>query len=171
MEQLAKIVRLVPDFPKKGIVFRDITTLLQDAQSYQRVIDLMAHRYIGRDIDLVLGVEARGFIIGSALAYKLGTGVVIVRKPGKLPYRTQKVTYQLEYGEDALEIHEDAIRPGQKVLIADDVLATGGTVAACIDLVKALGGEVVECAFLMELEGLKGRERLAPYEAFSLLKF
>lgn len=171
MEQLAKIVRIVPDFPKKGIVFRDITTLLQDAQSYQRVIDLMAHRYIGRDIDLVLGVEARGFIIGSALAYKLGTGVVIVRKPGKLPYRTQKVTYQLEYGEDALEIHEDAIRPGQKVLIADDVLATGGTVAACIDLVKALGGEVVECAFLMELEGLKGRERLAPYEAFSLLKF
>jgi adenine phosphoribosyltransferase len=171
MEQLAKIVRLVPDFPKKGIVFRDITTLLQDAQSYQRVIDLMAHRYIGRDIDLVLGVEARGFIIGSALAYKLGTGVIIVRKPGKLPYRTQKVTYQLEYGEDTLEIHEDAIRPGQKVLIADDVLATGGTVAACIDLVKALGGEVVECAFLMELEGLKGRERLAPYEAFSLLKF
>lgn len=170
MEQLIKIVRNIPDFPKKGVVFRDITTLLQDAQSFQRVIDLMAHRYIGRHVDLVLGVEARGFIIGSALAYKLGSGVVIVRKPGKLPYRTQKITYQLEYGEDALEIHEDAVRPGQKVLIADDVLATGGTVAACLDLVKALGGEVVECAFLMELEGLKGRERLAPHEVFALLK-
>ncbi len=170
MEQLIKIVRNVPDFPKKGVVFRDITTLLQDAQSFQRVIDLMAHRYIGRHIDLVLGVEARGFIIGSALAYKLGTGVIIVRKPGKLPYRTQKVTYQLEYGEDTLEIHEDAIRQGQKVLIADDVLATGGTVAACLDLVKALGGEVVGCAFLMELEGLKGRERLTPHEVFALLK-
>lgn len=170
MEQLIKIVRNIPDFPKKGVVFRDITTLLQDAQSFQRVIDLMAHRYIGRHIDLVLGVEARGFIIGSALAYKLGTGVIIVRKPGKLPYRTQKVTYQLEYGEDTLEIHEDAIREGQKVLIADDVLATGGTVAACLDLVKALGGEVVGCAFLMELEGLKGRERLTPHEVFALLK-
>ncbi len=171
LEQLAKIVRAIPDFPKKGVVFRDITTLLQDAVSYQQVIDFISHRYIARDIDLVLGVEARGFIIGSALAYKLGTGVVIVRKPGKLPYRTQKVTYQLEYGEDTLEIHEDAIRPGQKVLIADDVLATGGTVKACIDLVKALGGEIVECAFLLEIEGLGGRDRLAPYGVFSLLRF
>jgi adenine phosphoribosyltransferase len=171
MEQLAKAVRAIPDFPKKGIVFRDITTLLADAQSYQRVIDLMAHPYVGRDVDLVLGVEARGFLIGSALAYKLGTGVVIVRKPGKLPYRTRKVTYALEYGEDALEIHEDAIRPGQKVLIADDVLATGGTVAACVDLVEKLGGEVVECAFLMEIEALGGRKRLARYPVRALLKF
>ncbi|HWP35145.1 MAG TPA: adenine phosphoribosyltransferase [Thermodesulfobacteriota bacterium] len=171
MEHLARIVRAIPDFPKKGIVFRDITPLLQDAASYQQVIDLLSHPYLGRDIDLVLGVEARGFIIGSALAYKLGTGVVIVRKPGKLPYRTQKATYRLEYGEDSLEIHEDAIRPGQKVLIADDVLATGGTVSACLQLVKTLGGEVVGCAFLIELVELGGRARLAPYEVFSLLKF
>lgn len=171
MEQLAKVVRSIPDFPKKGIVFRDITTLLQDAQAYQRTIDLMSHRFIGQHVDVVLGVEARGFLIGSALAYKLGTGVVIVRKPGKLPYRTQKVSYQLEYGEDTLEIHEDAIRAGQRVLIADDVLATGGTVAACIDLVKKLGGEVVECTFLMEIEGLGGRERLKPHPVSALLKF
>lgn len=171
MEQLAKAVRSIPDFPKKGIVFRDITTLLADAQAYQRTIDLMSHRFVGREIDLVLGVEARGFLIGSALAYKLGTGVVIVRKPGKLPYRTKKVTYQLEYGEDTLEIHEDAIKPGQRVLIADDVLATGGTVAACIDLVQKLGGEVIECTFLMEIEDLGGRKRLAPHPVSSLLQF
>jgi adenine phosphoribosyltransferase len=171
MEQLRKVVRSIPDFPKKGVIFRDITTLLQDAQSYQRAIDLLAHRYIGQGIDVVLGVEARGFIIGSALAYKLGTGVIIVRKPGKLPYRTQKVSYALEYGEDTLEIHEDAIKPGQRVLIADDVLATGGTVAACIDLVEKLGGEVAEACFLMEIEGLKGRERLAPHGVNALLKF
>ena len=171
MDQLAKLVRAIPDFPKKGVVFRDITTLLADARSYQQVIDYMAHPFVGRPVDLVLGVEARGFLIGSALAYKLGTGVAIVRKPGKLPHRTQKVTYALEYGEDTLEIHEDAIQPGQKVLIADDVLATGGTVAGCIDLVEKLGGEVVECTFLIEIEGLTGRKRLAPHAVSALLKF
>lgn len=171
MDQLAKRVRAIADFPKKGVVFRDITTLLADARSYQQVIDTMAHPFVGRDVDIVLGVEARGFLIGSALAYKLGTGVAIVRKPGKLPYRTQKVTYALEYGEDTLEIHEDAIQPGQRVLIADDVLATGGTVAGCIDLVEKLGGKVVECTFLIEIEALGGRKKLAPHPVSALLKF
>lgn len=171
MEDLKKIIRDVPDFPKEGIVFKDITTLLSDAKSFQRVIDLMAHRYIDKEIDLVLGVEARGFIMGSALAYKLGKGVILVRKPGKLPYKTHSVSYDLEYGTDQLHIHQDAIKKGQKVLIADDLLATGGTVKAVIELIEKMGGEIVECAFLAELEFLKGREKLQPYESFSLLQF
>ncbi len=171
MEKLKEIIRDVPDFPKEGIVFKDITTLLSDAKSFQRVIDLMAHRYIDRDIDLVLGVEARGFIMGSALAYKLGKGVVLVRKPGKLPYKTHSVSYDLEYGQDELHIHQDAIRKGQKVLIADDLLATGGTVKAVIELIEKMGGEIVECAFMAELEALGGKEKLQPYGVFSLLQF
>ena len=171
MEQLKNIIRDVPDFPKEGIVFKDITTLLSDAKSFQRVVDLMAHRYIDKDIDLVLGVEARGFIMGSALAYKLGKGVILVRKPGKLPYKTYSASYELEYGTDELHIHQDAIKKGQKVLIADDLLATGGTVKAVIELIERMGGEVVECAFMTELEFLKGREKLQPHDTFSLLKF
>jgi len=171
MEELKGIIRDVPDFPKEGIVFKDITTLLADARSFQRVVDLMAHRYIDKDIDLVLGVEARGFIMGSALAYKLGKGVILVRKPGKLPYKTFSTSYDLEYGTDELHIHQDAIKKGQKILIADDLLATGGTVSAVIDLIGKMGGEVVECAFLAELEFLKGRERLSPHNVYSLLKF
>jgi len=171
MEQLKKIIRDVHNFPKEGIVFKDITTLLRDAKSFQRVIDLMAHRYIDKDIDMVLGIEARGFIMGSALAYKLGKGVVLVRKPGKLPYKTHSASYNLEYGKDELHIHQDAIKKGDKILIADDLLATGGTVEAVIKLVELMGGEIVECAFLAELEFLKGSERLKPYDVFSLLKF
>ena len=171
MEQLKNIIRDVPDFPKEGIVFKDITTLLADAKSFQRVIDIMAHRYIDREVDLVLGVEARGFIMGSALAYKLGKGVVLVRKPGKLPYKTFSISYDLEYGTDELHIHQDAIKKGQKVLIADDLLATGGTVEAVIKLIEKMGGEIVECAFLAELEFLKGRDRLKPHDVYSLLKF
>ncbi len=171
MEQLKNIIRDVPDFPKEGIVFKDITTLLADAKSFQRVIDIMAHRYIDREIDLVLGVEARGFIMGSALAYKLGKGIVLVRKPGKLPYKTFSTEYELEYGTDELHIHQDAIKKGQKVLIADDLLATGGTVEAVIDLIEKMGGEVVECAFLAELEFLKGKEKLKPHDVYSLLQF
>jgi len=171
VEQLKDIIRDVPDFPKEGIVFKDITTLLADAKSFQRVIDIMAHRYIDREIDLVLGVEARGFIMGSALAYKLGKGIVLVRKPGKLPYKTFSTEYELEYGTDELHIHQDAIKKGQKVLIADDLLATGGTVAAVIDLIEKMGGEVVECAFLAELEFLKGKEKLRPHDVYSLLQF
>ena len=171
MEKLKKIIRDIPDFPKEGIVFKDITTLLQDAESFQRVIDLIAHRYIGEKIDLVLGIEARGFIMGAALAYKLGKGVILVRKPGKLPYKTHSMTYELEYGTDELHIHRDAIKKGQRVLIADDLLATGGTVKAVIDLIEKMGAEIVECSFLAELEFLKGREKLKPHKTFSLLQF
>lgn len=171
MEDLKNIIRDIPDFPKKGIIFKDITTLLADASSYQRMIDLMSHRYIGKKIDKVVGVEARGFIIGAALAYKLGAGVVLVRKPGKLPSETYKKNYELEYGTDTLEIHTDAIKKGEKILIADDLLATGGTIAAVIDMVNAMQGEIVECCFMAELEFLNGREKLPAGKVFSLLKF
>lgn len=171
MDQLKKIIRDVHDFPKKGIIFKDITTLLSDAKSYQRVVDLMAHRYIDKNIDLVLGIEARGFIMGSALAYKLGTGVILVRKPGKLPYKTHSASYELEYGTDELHIHQDAIKQGDRILIADDLLATGGTVEAVIKLIEIMGGEIVECAFLAELESLHGRDKLKPYDVYSLLQF
>ncbi len=171
MEDLKKIIRDIPDFPKKGIVFKDITTLLSDARSFHRMVDLIAHRYIGQKIDQVVGVEARGFILGAALAYKLGTGITLVRKPGKLPYRTRRKTYQLEYGTDTLEIHEDAFKSEDRVIVADDLLATGGTMAAVVDLVQELGVEVVECAFMAELEFLHGREKLPAGKVFSLLKF
>ncbi len=171
MDELKNIIRDVPDFPKKGIVFKDITTLLADSKSFHRMIDLIAHRYVGEHIDQVVVVEARGFILGSALAYKLGTGVTLVRKPGKLPWKTRQKTYDLEYGTDTLEIHEDAFTPGERVVIADDLLATGGTMAAVVDLVQELGAEVVECAFMAELEFLEGRKKLPDGKVFSLLKF
>jgi adenine phosphoribosyltransferase len=171
MEDLKNIIRDIPDFPKKGIIFKDITTLLADAVSFQRMIDLMSHRYIGKKIDKVVGVEARGFIIGSALAYKLGAGVVLVRKPGKLPGATFKKSYQLEYGSDTLEIHTDAIKKGERVLIADDLLATGGTTAAVVDMVNSLGGDIVECCFMVELDFLHGRDKLPQGKVFSLLTF
>ncbi len=171
VEELKKKIRDVVDFPKPGIVFKDITTLLRDASSFNRAVDLLGHRYLDREIDVVLGIEARGFIIGAALAYKLNKGVILVRKPGKLPYKTHSVEYELEYGSDALEIHQDAIEPGQKVLIADDVLATGGTVRAVIDLVRRMGGEIVECAFLAELTFLKGRDALGDVPVYSLIQF
>ncbi|MCD6526395.1 MAG: adenine phosphoribosyltransferase [Desulfuromonas sp.] len=171
MEELKNIIRDVHDFPKKGIVYKDITTLLSDGKSFHRMIDLIAHRYIGQKIDKIVGVEARGFILGSALAYKLGVGITLVRKPGKLPYKTIKKTYDLEYGTDTLEMHEDAFLPGEQVLIADDLLATGGTVSAVVELVEELGAEVVECAFLAELDFLNGRDRLPEGKVFSLLNF
>lgn len=171
MEELKQIIRDVPDFPKKGIIFKDITTLLSDAKSYQRMVDLIAHRYIGQHIDKVVGVEARGFIIGAALAYKLGAGIVLVRKPGKLPSETFKKSYDLEYGTDVLEIHTDSIKKGEKVLIADDLLATGGTMSAVVDMVNSMGGDVVECCFMAELDFLNGRSKLPNERVFSLLKF
>jgi adenine phosphoribosyltransferase len=171
MEDLKNIIRDINDFPKKGIVFKDITTLLSDGKSFHRMIDLIAHRYIGLKIDQVVGVEARGFILGSALAYKLGTGITLVRKPGKLPFRTLRKTYDLEYGTDTLEIHEDAFVAGSRVIIADDLLATGGTMAAVVDLVRECGAEVVECTFMAELEFLEGRKRLPDGKVYSLLKF
>ena len=171
MEELKNSIRDIPDFPKEGIIFKDITTLLADGRNFHRMIDLIAHRYIGMEIDQIVGVEARGFILGAALAYKLGAGITLVRKPGKLPSKTRKVKYDLEYGTDTLEIHEDAFKPGDKVIIADDLLATGGTVAAVVDLVEGLGAEIVECCFMTELMFLEGRKRLPEGKVFSLLPF
>lgn len=171
MQELKDIIRNVPDFPKKGILFKDITTLLGDAKSDQRMVDLLAHRYVGEKIDKVVGVEARGFIIGAALAYKLGAGIVLVRKPGKLPSATYKKTYDLEYGTDTLEIHTDAIKPGERVIVADDLLATGGTMSAVVDMVQELGADLVECCFMAELEFLDGKKKLPEGKVFSLLKF
>ena len=171
MESLRTIIRDIPDFPKKGIIFKDITTLLQDANSYQKMVDLLSHRYIGKHNDKVVGVEARGFIIGAALAYKLGAGIVLVRKPGKLPSETFSKSYDLEYGTDTLEIHKDAIKSGERILIADDLLATGGTMSAVVEMVQSMGGKIVECCFMAELDFLDGRKRLPNGKVFSLLNF
>ncbi|NOQ51316.1 MAG: adenine phosphoribosyltransferase [Desulfuromonadaceae bacterium] len=171
MDQLKEIIRDVPDFPKKGIVFKDITTLLADAKSFHRMVDLLAHRYVGERIDQIVGIEARGFILGSALAYKLGTGITLVRKPGKLPYKTRSISYELEYGSDTLEIHADAFKPGDRVIIADDLLATGGTMAAVVELVEQFDAVIYECAFMAELEFLNGRSKLPEGKVYSLLKF
>ena len=168
---LKNAIREIPDFPKKGILFYDITTLLKDARAFQRTIDILGNRYIDKGIDIILAIDARGFIIGSALAYKLGKGIVLVRKKGKLPYRTVKASYQLEYGVDEIEMHKDAVSKGDRVLIVDDLLATGGTASATIQLVKKSGGQAVECAFVIELLGLKGRNRIKPCPAFSLIQY
>lgn len=169
--ELSKYIRQVPDWPKKGILFYDITTLLNDPNAFKEAIDQLAAHYQGQRIDLVVSVEARGFIFGGALAYKLGAGFVPARKPGKLPWEKIRAEYALEYGTDAVEMHRDAIRPGQRVLIFDDVLATGGTIAATASLVRQLGGEVVGIAFLIDLTFLKGRERLKDYQVFSLIQY
>jgi adenine phosphoribosyltransferase len=171
VDDLKRRIREIPDFPKPGILFRDITPLLGDGRTFCQAIDTIGERYRDKNIDVVVGVEARGFIMGAALAYKLQTGNVLIRKSGKLPYKTHRTTYALEYGTDTLEIHQDAFKPGQRVLIADDLLATGGTIAAAVDLVKQLGGEIVELAFLIELTALKGREKLKEYSVFSLLQY
>jgi len=170
-ESLKQMIRDVPDFPKQGILFKDITTVLADGASYRKVIDLLADRYEGHGIDRVVAVEARGFILGAPLAYKLGAGFVPVRKKGKLPYKTLQTSYDLEYGQDTLEIHEDALVKGHKVLVVDDLLATGGTVGAVVKLVERLGGSVEELAFMIELEFLHGRAKLAPHRVHSLIKY
>lgn len=167
---LRSYIRDIPDFPKPGILFRDITPLLADGRALRWTIDQLAERYRGT-VDMVLGIESRGFIIGSALAYALGVGIAIVRKPGKLPSETFSADYALEYGTDKLEIHRDAFGEKAKVLIVDDLLATGGTAAAAIQLAERLDGEIVECAFIIELDFLKGRERLAPRPVFSLVHY
>ncbi len=171
MENLKDKIRSIPDFPKKGILFRDITTLLRDGKAFAQVIDAFVERYSGKRIDAVASIEARGFIIGGALACRLGTGTVPIRKKGKLPWDTCEATYDLEYGKDTLEIHKDAFHKGDNVLIADDLLATGGTMSAAINLVEQLGANVIELAFLIELEELKGREKLAGYSVFSLIEY
>jgi len=168
---LKKLIREVPDFPKPGILFYDITTLLKDAGGLAEVIDALKSRYSGAPVDIVLGIEARGFIFAPAVAYALGKGFVPVRKPKKLPAETVKTEYALEYGTDALEIHKDAIQPGQNVLIVDDVLATGGTAAAVAGLVEKLGGKVAGLAFVVELDFLNGRGKLGGREVFSLVHY
>lgn len=169
--ELKQLIREVPDFPKPGILFYDITTLLKDARGHRAVIDRLMEPYQGKQIDAVLGVEARGFIFAPALAYHLGAGFVPVRKPNKLPAAVERHSYALEYGTDTLEIHRDAIVPGQNVVIADDLLATGGTAEAVVKLVEKLGGRVAGLSFVVELEFLPGRTRLAGYAVHSLLKY
>ncbi len=173
IEELRALIRDVPDFPKPGIVFKDITPLLHKAWALQKVIDFIGNRYVGSGIDIVAGIESRGFILASALAYKIGAGLAIIRKPGKLPYKTLSATYTLEYGEDRIEVHEDAIQKGMKVVLIDDVLATGGTMNAAIDLVERLGGSIINIDFLLELTALNGRRRIEErgYPVFSLIKF
>jgi adenine phosphoribosyltransferase len=171
MEELKKYIRNIPDFPKKGIVFRDITTLLKQGDVFRTAIDALYERYHEREIELVVGTEARGFLLAAPLAYRLGVGVVPVRKPGKLPAETLRLEYQLEYGSDALEIHRDAIEPGQRVLVVDDLLATGGTIEATCRMVERLGGEIVAVAFLIELDFLEGRQKLGSREVHSLVHY
>lgn len=170
-EPLKTLIRTVPDFPKPGILFYDITTLLKDQKGFAIVVDALAAHYIGQAVDLVLGIEARGFIFGPALAYRLNAGFVPVRKPKKLPAQTARVDYDLEYGTDAVEIHADAIEPGQRVIIVDDLLATGGTMQATAKLARQLGAKITSLAFAVELDFLKGRDRLQEYEIFSLLHY
>jgi adenine phosphoribosyltransferase len=170
VKDLKDYIRDIPDFPKPGIIFKDITPLLGDGAAFRRVVDAIAERYRGR-VDMVLGIESRGFLVGAAVAYALGTGIAVVRKPGKLPSSTFAAQYALEYGNDSLEIHRDAFGHPCRVLIVDDLLATGGTARAAIELVEQLDGAVVECAFIIELTALKGRTRIQPHSAFSLMQY
>lgn len=171
MDELKKLIREVPDYPKPGILFYDLTTLLQDKKGFHSLIEKLGDKFVGKHIDIVAGIEARGFIFAPALAYRLGAGFVPVRKPNKLPWKTQQVTYQLEYGTDKLEIHQDAVKRGDHVLLCDDLLATGGTAAAATQLIRELGAEVAGAAFAVELSFLKGREKLNGTEVFSLIRY
>jgi adenine phosphoribosyltransferase len=169
--EFEKLIRDVPDFPKKGIIFKDITTLLQDGEAFRQAMNQIMKKYLDARIDKVVGIEARGFILGGVLAYKLGCGFVPARKPGKLPAKTIREEYTLEYGSNALELHQDGIRKGERVLIVDDLLATGGTALATARLVEKLGGEVVAIQFLVELGFLNGREKLLHYPLHSLIAY
>ena len=171
MEDLKKHIRDIPGFPKEGIIFHDITPLLQNAKAFEAAVDQMADILDGKEIDYLVGIEARGFIFASALALKLGTGLVVVRKPGKLPYVTINASYDLEYGSDTLEVHRDAIHDGSKVVIIDDLLATGGTAAATGDLIEQLGGDVLGYCFLVELKGLGGDKKLEPHQVWSVVQY
>lgn len=168
---LRTFLRDIPDFPKPGVVFRDITPLLADPAAFQASIDRLAGRFAGQQLDAIGAAEARGFLFAAPLALKLRVGLVPIRKPGKLPHKTMSMEYQLEYGTDRLEMHSDALEPGRRILLVDDLLATGGTMRACCDLVRQAGAEVVACAFLVELLFLNGRQQLAPCEVFSLIQY
>jgi adenine phosphoribosyltransferase len=171
MEQLKAAIREIPDWPKKGILFYDVTTLLKNGQCFHEVINALTTPYENKQVDLVVGIEARGFILAPTVAYRLKAGFVPVRKPGKLPAATHKVSYELEYGTDTLEIHQDAIEPGNRVLIVDDLIATGGTARAVADIVEKMGGTVVGLAFMVELTALKGRQKLGNHKITSVLKY
>ncbi|HXO44490.1 MAG TPA: adenine phosphoribosyltransferase [Candidatus Cybelea sp.] len=171
MDDLKKLIREIPDYPKPGILFYDLTTLLKDGKGFHDLVDKLCNHYSGNHVDIVASIEARGFIFGPALAYRLGAGFVPVRKPKKLPWKTASVTYQLEYGTDQLEIHQDAVKKGQRVLICDDLLATGGTAAAAVTLVRQLGGDVVGAVFAVELSFLNGRSKLPGVDVFSPLQY
>ena len=171
MHRLREYIRSIPDFPKQGIIFRDITTLLKDGPAWQDAVVALADPFRERGIEGVIGIEARGFIMGGAVACELGAGFIPVRKAGKLPAETLKKNYELEYGTDSLEVHVDAIKDGQRILMVDDLLATGGTMAACCEMVEELGGEIAACAFLIELCTLNGRDKLPGQEVLSLIKY
>ncbi|MFQ6103380.1 MAG: adenine phosphoribosyltransferase [Candidatus Glassbacteria bacterium] len=171
LDKLRHAIRDVPDFPKKGIVFKDITTLLKEPDLCKEAVELLAERYRGKEVRKIVGIESRGFIFASAIAYTLGAGFIPVRKPGKLPAETLKEVYELEYGTDSVEIHRDAVSRGEKVAVIDDLLATGGTMAATLRLLDKLGAEVIGISFLIELEFLKGREKLAGYDVYSLITY
>ncbi len=168
---LKKLIREVPDFPIPGILFYDITTLLKDKKGFATLIDALSEHYIDKEVDLVLGMEARGFIFGPAVAYRLNAGFVPVRKPKKLPAEVARIEYALEYGKNTLEVHKDAVQPRQRVIIVDDLLATGGTAAATVELARSLGAEIAGLGFVVELDFLKGREKLAGHDVFSLLHY
>ncbi|MGH9340173.1 MAG: adenine phosphoribosyltransferase [Acidobacteriota bacterium] len=171
MDKLKTKIREIPDFPKPGILFYDLTTLLKDTEGLHDVIHVLTEKYRGQGIEKIVGIESRGFILGPSLAYNIGAGFVPVRKEGKLPAETLKVSYDLEYGKDSLEIHRDAIEPGQRVLIVDDLIATGGTAAATVQMVRQLGGQLAGLAFVVELTFLNGRQKLDGYEIFSMLQY
>jgi adenine phosphoribosyltransferase len=170
-EDFSKYCRDIPDYPKKGIVFRDITNLLKNGPVFKRAIDRIACNYDDKNVDVVIGIEARGFIIGAAVAYKLGCGLVPVRKKGKLPWHVYRKSYELEYGQDHLEVHQDGIEPNQNILIVDDVIATGGTVEAVVNLVQEMKGNILGAAFLIELTGLNGRQKIQDIPLFSLIQY
>ena len=168
---LKETIRSIPGWPIEGVIFRDLTTLMQNPDAFRESCDILYERYKDTKIDKIVGIDARGFVFGAVLAYKLGIGFVPVRKKGKLPYKTYEETYSLEYGEDTLEIHEDAIETGEKVVIVDDLIATGGTIGATVKLVEKTGGNIVECAFVVELPDLKGREKIGDCNVFAITEF
>ena len=168
---LKETIRSIPDWPIKGVIFRDLTTLMQNPLAFKESCDVLHDRYKDMDIDKIVGIDARGFVFGAVLAYKLGIGFIPVRKKGKLPWKTIQETYSLEYGEDTLEIHEDAVKKGEKIVIVDDLIATGGTVGATVKLVKKLGAQIIECAFIVELPELKGRDQIQDCKVFVITQF
>ena len=168
---LKETIRSIPGWPIEGVIFRDITTLMQDGDAYRKACDTLYERYRDKEVDKIVGIDARGFVFGAVLAYQLGVGFIPVRKKGKLPWKTIEETYTLEYGEDTVEIHQDAIQKGEKVVVVDDLIATGGTIGATVKLVEKLGADIIECAFIVELPDLNGREQIPGCPVFAITEF